>query len=157
MASDGTNIECRCDCNHGQYRVICQQEFGLVDFNTQEFKCPLCYRKNIAPITVGFTKCRFRVRGIKMSGEQCTTDWTTVDLQDGYLLYNSEKQASWRRLIIESVKLDGATTDEKCLMCLRWMNEPKELQCGHRYHAECYGKWNRCLLVITTSTSQQDT
>ncbi|KAF9374994.1 hypothetical protein CPC16_000963, partial [Podila verticillata] len=120
------------------------QGFGLVEFNTQEFKCPLCYRKNIAPIIAGFTKCRFRVRGIKMSGEQCTTDWTTVDLQDGYLLYNSEKQASWCRLIIESVKLDGAATDEKYLMCLRRMNEHKELQCGHRYHAEYYGKWNRC-------------
>ncbi|KAG0342551.1 hypothetical protein BG000_003550 [Podila horticola] len=144
VAGGGTNIECRCKCNKGKYLVICRRGYGLTEMTTVAFTCPLCRHENITPVTVGFTNCKFRVHGIKLSGEQYTSDWTTVTKEDRYARFNPSKQETWRRLVIESVVLGETSVGERCLMCLQQMDKPKKLGCGHHYHAECFQNWNRC-------------
>lgn len=106
---------------------------------TTEFECSLCGSKDVTPVTTGFSECKFRVHGIKMSGEQCTSIWTAITEDDNYAVFDSKKQMYWHRLMIESVALDGA--DGECfLMCLKSMMDPKELKCGHHYHTQSFDK-----------------
>lgn len=140
----GTNIECRCDCNDGKYLVICKQSFDIVELTSANFKCPVCHRARLSPVTAGFVGCKFRFHGIKTSGEQYTSEWMATAVKDGYARFDPKKQASWYRLMIESVSLHGAAHHGRCMMCLEKMWEPKELTCGHHYHAECFARWDRC-------------
>ncbi|KAF9380763.1 hypothetical protein CPB97_008154 [Podila verticillata] len=140
----GTNIECRCDCNDGKYLVICKQSFDIVELTSANFKCPVCHRACLSPVTAGFVGCKFRFHGIKTSGEQYTSEWMATAVKDGYARFDPKKQASWYRLMIESVSLHGAAHHGRCMMCLEKMWEPKELTCGHHYHAECFARWDRC-------------
>lgn len=54
----------------------------------------LCATARTSPVALGFRECRFRVRGIKTSGEQCTTDWTTVEDRETYECYDPKVQAT---------------------------------------------------------------
>ncbi|KAG0069136.1 hypothetical protein BGZ89_003477, partial [Linnemannia elongata] len=56
----------------------------------------------ITPITVGFMQCKYRFHGIKLSGEQYTSDWRKVTKDDCYQVFKPDKQVHWRRLVIES-------------------------------------------------------
>ncbi|KAG0342550.1 hypothetical protein BG000_003549 [Podila horticola] len=145
---EGTNIEGLCDCHKGNHRVICEQGFGITEMTTVKFECPLCHRSRVTSVTVGFAECKFRVHGIKMCGDQCTTDWTTVTREDCYALFDPAKHANWRRLMIESVSLDGAANGERCLMRMEPMQQPMELDCGHHYHSKCSQQWNECLTCL---------
>ncbi|KAG0365340.1 hypothetical protein BGZ54_006646 [Gamsiella multidivaricata] len=73
--SYGTNVECQCDCTSG-YRVICPREFGQFELACTTFQCPNCKEQKVGvvPVTVGFTKCKYRFHGIKASKEQYTSE-----------------------------------------------------------------------------------
>lgn len=44
-----------------------------------DFKCSLRGSTVVTPVTASFNNCKLHVRGINMSGEQCSTDWMMVN------------------------------------------------------------------------------
>ncbi|KAF9172043.1 hypothetical protein BGX21_006359 [Mortierella sp. AD011] len=144
IASRGTNVECKCECTPG-YRVICQKKIGFIELSKSRFTCPNCHRSDrITPVIVGFVRCKYRFHGIKTTGEQHTSDWREVREEDGYQLFSPSKQISWRRLVIESADLD---TYDNCAICLKPMYDIARLNCGHRYHDQCFELWD-CICPI---------
>lgn len=135
----GTNVKCKCECTPG-YLVTCQKQFGIFELSDATFTCPNCNRDDkLVSITVGFRTCKYRIHGIKSNGEQYTSDWKNVTKNDLYQMIDSRKQAAWRRLVIESAPL-GAP--DECPICWMDMIKTMSLGCGHRFHQDCFSKWN---------------
>ncbi|KAI7826163.1 hypothetical protein BC939DRAFT_501846 [Gamsiella multidivaricata] len=137
---NGTNVECRCSCTP-KYRVICPKGTGMLELSRSTFCCPNCKQENerVVPVTVGFSNCKYRFHGIKSAtGEQYTSDWKYVRSEAGYEVFDAGNQTTWRRLVIESAKMDEC---EDCTICLEPMRNVKPLGCGHRFHGECYAAW----------------
>lgn len=144
IASSGTNVECQCACTP-DYRVICQRGVGTIELSDTSFTCPNCSKSDrIAPVTVGFVKCKYRFHGVKVTGERYTSEWKNVKKEDFYQLYGPTKQIGWRRLVIESDKLDA---HDKCTVCLKpVVDNSTNLSCGHRFHTLCFIPWKTCLI-----------
>ncbi|KAF9092230.1 hypothetical protein BGX29_010562 [Mortierella sp. GBA35] len=143
VAVPGTNIECRCACTPS-YLVISRFGFGITEVSKGQYLCPRCYKADrTVPVTVGFTECKYRFHGLKSSsGEQFTSEWTTVLDEDCYQRLDPGNQTSWSRLVIESMALKG---EEGCVICLEeLLGGPEEVQeeCGHRLHKECVKRWS---------------
>ncbi|KAF9419683.1 hypothetical protein BGZ76_004222 [Entomortierella beljakovae] len=139
IACWGTNIECKCECT--KYDVLCGKGYGLIELSESKFCCPNCCRSDrIVPITVGFNRCKYRFHGIKTTGEQYSSDWKTVSAEDAYQHFDPSQKATWRRLIIESAKINDC---DDCAICLESMkSDVKKQVCGHRFHSVCYSQWN---------------
>ncbi|KAG0209911.1 hypothetical protein BGX28_009878 [Mortierella sp. GBA30] len=140
LIAPGTNVECKCECTP-DYRVICRQRFGTIEVSQAEFECPNCKSNKVVPVTVGFMECKYRFHGIKLTGEQYTSEWKSVTEEDLYQRFDPSKQTTWRRLIVESAPLSKL---EDCVICLEPMEHQESLSCGHRFHEECYSKWKSC-------------
>ncbi|KAK3806693.1 MAG: hypothetical protein J3Q66DRAFT_406830 [Benniella sp.] len=136
VCAPGTNIECQCECTPS-HRVICQQDFGILELAETLFRCPNCEQVNkIRPITVGFHRCKYRFHGIKQNGEQYSSGWTLVTVCNEYQRFKPDNQIIWTRLVIESAKLDEV---EDCIICLASKDEKlQQLECGHSFHEACY-------------------
>ncbi|KAG0242841.1 hypothetical protein BGX31_011504 [Mortierella sp. GBA43] len=107
IAGRGTNVECKCECTPN-YRVICRKGRGTIELADSSFTCPKCQKDDrIAPVTIGFVDCKYRFHGIKSTGEQYTSEWSTVTREDCYLMFDPSKQVRWRRLVIESVEISA--------------------------------------------------
>ncbi|KAG0319908.1 hypothetical protein BGZ99_004848 [Dissophora globulifera] len=138
IVEPGANIECQCECTP-RYRVICPKGTGLIELSQAKFTCPNCHQHNkIVPVTVGFTKCKYRFHGIRNTGEQYTSEWKEVPPEDCYQLFSASNQTTWKRLVIETAKLNER---EVCTMCLVPLTVAKKLDCGHGYHEACHAKW----------------
>ncbi|KAG0216666.1 hypothetical protein BGX33_012335 [Mortierella sp. NVP41] len=127
VAVPGTNIECRCACTPS-YLVISRFGFGITEVSKGQYLCPRCYKADrTVPVTVGFTECKYRLHGLKSSsGEQFTSEWTTVLDEDCYQRLDPGNQTSWSRLVIESMALEG---EEGCVICLEeLLGGPEEVQ-----------------------------
>ncbi|KAF9419684.1 hypothetical protein BGZ76_004223 [Entomortierella beljakovae] len=135
----GTNVECKCECTN--YNVICKRQFGRIELSEAKFKCPNCFQNyRIVPISVGFTDCKYRFHGIKTTGEQYTSEWKDVPVEDAYQLFNPrQQQTKWKRLVIESAEINAC---DDCTICLEPMHIVLRLGCGHRFHRHCYSQWN---------------
>ncbi|KAF9354840.1 hypothetical protein BGX34_010784 [Mortierella sp. NVP85] len=150
-ACKGTNIECKCECTP-DHRVICRKYFGIIELSEATFICPNCHRHDtIVPVTVGFWACKYRFHGIKINGQQYTSEWKDVNESDLFQMFDPSKQTTWKRLVIESARL-GAPDD--CTICLEPMHTAKSLHCGHRFHQACYNKWNSSCPLCRFNQSQ---
>ncbi|KAH7034474.1 hypothetical protein BKA57DRAFT_476320 [Linnemannia elongata] len=139
IVSPGTNVECKCECT-SPHKVICQKRFGTLELSQTTFICPNCNRSDrITPITVGFMQCKYRFHGIKLSGEQYTSDWRKVTKDDCYQVFKPDKQVHWRRLVIESA---GLQEHDECSICLEQLRQFHTLRCGHQFHTECIEQWD---------------
>lgn len=139
---NGTNIECKCECTP-KYRVICRKGYGKIELSDSTFTCPNCQEDDrIVPVTIGFVDCKYRFHGTKSTGEQYTSEWSTVTKDDCYLIFDPTKQVRWRRLVIESAQVSAP---EKCSVCLVSIPAatPK-LPCGHNIHLACFSKMKSC-------------
>ncbi|KAG0365338.1 hypothetical protein BGZ54_006644 [Gamsiella multidivaricata] len=145
----GTNVECWCNCT-SEYPVICPQFLGQTEVSQRKFRCPVCNQEDGRPITAGFVDCKYRVHGIKDTGEQYTSDWKIVRPEDCYELFDSGDQIKWQRLIIESARVDDL---DKCLICLEPMAETLAYGCTHRLHMRCSGsQQGKCPLCEHNTT-----
>ncbi|KAK3830710.1 MAG: hypothetical protein J3R72DRAFT_516272 [Linnemannia gamsii] len=139
IAAPGTNVECKCECTP-THKVICMKNFGSLELSDETFMCPNCHQSGkITPITVGFIKCRYRFHGIKANAEQYTSDWKDVNKNDCYQLFSPDKTTLWRRLVIETKDLHR---NDDCTICLDELCTFDTLDCGHKFHAACIGRWN---------------
>lgn len=139
VAAPGTNVECKCACTP-KYQVICIKKFGTMELSEESFTCPNCYKSDkIVPVTVGFMQCRYRFHGIKMTGEQYTSEWTNVVADDCYQLFNADKSTTWQRLVIESTNMSDC---DECSICLEYLRTFDTLGCGHKFHTSCISGWN---------------
>lgn len=141
VCEPGANIECMCECTP-DYPVISPQQIGTIELSVSRFKCPNCEKEDTAvPITVGFVECRYWFHGIKENGDQYSSKWKDMTKEDCYQLFDANKQATWRQLIIETTVL---STSDVCPICLEAMSEAERLECGHRFHSVCFEQWKSC-------------
>ncbi|CDS12468.1 hypothetical protein LRAMOSA04662 [Lichtheimia ramosa] len=111
----GMNIEADCKCTP-DYHVICMRRYGLYELNKDVLYCPVCYSRDVVPVTVGFHKCEYRTHGIRSDGTQFSTDWITID-NDNYNVYDSEDKSEWARLVIQTRPLEQDYDKELCVIC----------------------------------------
>ncbi|KAG0269013.1 hypothetical protein DFQ27_005119 [Actinomortierella ambigua] len=141
VAEPGINVECRCECTP-QYLVICRKGFNIVEMTKTKLVCPNCSESHkITPVTVGFAECQYRFMGLKMSGEQYTSEWFDVRPEDMYQRFDPGKQVVWRRLMIQSKPRNDK---DDCIVCLGVKRGVETYGCGHTYHKECFSRIGEC-------------
>ncbi|KAI9276710.1 hypothetical protein BDA99DRAFT_600606 [Phascolomyces articulosus] len=137
---NGTNIEVECECTP-DYRVIHTHGMGLFELNKSLAQCPNCKSTNVKPVTVGFTECQYRIHGVKLDGTRFKSDWKRVLEEDMYQRYDPSNQVAWKRLGIESKRLEENAEEPCCTICLEDVKATKTLSCGHRFHTDCISRW----------------
>ena len=84
------------------YKVRINTKFN---FNSQkkEIRCPMC-NKNFIPLTVGFWKCEYQIKGEKFkNGEYITVNINGKETKGDNFEYfdaNENGKASWTELVI---------------------------------------------------------
>lgn len=137
----GMNIEADCKCTP-DYHVICMRRYGLYELNKDVLYCPVCYSRDVVPVTVGFHKCEYRTHGIRSDGTQFSTDWITID-NDNYNVYDSEDKSEWARLVIQTRPLEQDYDKELCVICVWHLgSDYVTKECKHRFHDQCISKWH---------------
>ena len=140
MVDCGTNIEIECKCTPS-YRVIYIKGMGLYELGSSFTQCPNCRSTDVKPITVGFTKCQYRIHGVKEDGTEFKSDWKKVSHEDAYQRYDPSDQVLWKRLGIESTDIAKRTEYPCCTICLDNVIDATTLPCGHQFHNNCISRW----------------
>jgi ubiquitin len=148
--SAGLNIEGICTnsaCKAFNNQVICMTEKPVFDLicDLDKITCPMC-RKNIKPLTCGFTNCEYTWAGTKVENDQLVKfrhqKWTSI--YDQYRYFDPQKSGTvkWTQLkimtkVIHSKRKEETTT---CGFCGENVANPVVLKCSHYYHDDCLNK-----------------
>ena len=140
QVGSGINIEIKCTCTPS-YQVIYVKGMGLYELGDSFLQCPNCQSTHVQPVTVGFKNCQYRIHGIRKDGTVFKSDWKTITREDAYQRFDPSNQVSWKRLGIESRKINEKTEDPCCTICLEGIKNITTLPCGHQFHSNCISRW----------------